>query len=185
MNKKALRKDMSAKKAAMTKTQIERASLRLANRLFETQAYQNAQSVYCYVSFNQEVDTSPILRRAWRDGKRVAVPKCYGKEMRFIWIENMNELAPGFYGIPEPVADAPVAQDERALIIMPGLAFDREGHRVGYGGGYYDRYLEQQPNHPTVALCFDFQMLERLNVDAYDIPVDFVIVDQGEAEAST
>ena len=66
-------------------------------------------------------------------------------------------------------------KDTFALVLMPGLAFDREGHRIGYGGGFYDRFLEQEPNHPTVALCYGFQMYDHLDTDPHDIPVDLVI----------
>ena len=81
----------------------------------------------------------------------------------------------GYAGIPEPVADGPVADDPTALVLMPGLAFDHEGHRIGYGGGFYDKFLAQEPNHPTLALCYDFQMMEHLDTEEFDIPVDCVL----------
>jgi 5-formyltetrahydrofolate cyclo-ligase len=68
-----------------------------------------------------------------------------------------------------------VADDETALVLMPGLAFDPQGHRVGYGGGFYDKFLAKEPGHPTVALCYEFQVFDALEVDDYDIPVDLVI----------
>jgi 5-formyltetrahydrofolate cyclo-ligase len=105
----------------------------------------------------------------------VAVPKCYGEEMRFITMEDLSQVAPGYAGIPEPIADGPVADDETALVLMPGLAFDREGRRIGYGGGFYDRFLAQEPNHPTLALCYGFQMVEKLETEEVDIPVDQVL----------
>ena len=95
--------------------------------------------------------------------------------MRFIYIEDLSGIAKGSFGIPEPVADEPVANDPKALILMPGLAFDREGHRIGYGGGYYDKYLNAQPGHPTVALCYAFQMQSHLETEEFDIPVDLVL----------
>ncbi len=78
-------------------------------------------------------------------------------------------------GIPEPVADEPVAEDSTALVLMPGVAFTKSGDRMGYGGGYYDRFLAAQPEHPTVALCYDFQILESLPTEEFDIPVDIVL----------
>lgn len=82
---------------------------------------------------------------------------------------------PGAYNIPEPVADTPVADDETALVLMPGLAFDPDGHRCGYGGGFYDKYLAAHRQHVTLALCYDFQMFAHLDVDDYDIPVQYVL----------
>jgi len=81
---------------------------------------------------------------------------------------------PGAYGIPEPVDDGPEADDPAALVLMPGLAFDPQGHRLGYGGGFYDRFLAAEP-HPTIALCYAFQLLPRLETEAHDIPVDAVL----------
>jgi len=81
----------------------------------------------------------------------------------------------GYANIPEPIADGPVANDKTALVLMPGLAFDHQGHRIGYGGGFYDRFLEKEPKHPTIALCFDFQMVDELETEEFDIPVDIVL----------
>lgn len=117
----------------------------------------------------------PILEQALRDGKRVAVPKVYGEEMRFLYLDDLSLVAKGYGGIPEPIADEPVADDKTALVLMPGLAFDPEGHRIGYGGGFYDKFLAAEPNHPTLALCYDFQVLPNLETDPHDIPVDQVL----------
>lgn len=175
MDKSALRRTIREKKRAMTDQQIESASAELAERLFAHPAYQQAKALYGYLSYNQEVRTAAILERAQRDGKRVAVPKVYGDEMKFLWLDDLTAVAPGAYGIPEPVADGPVAGDPAALVLMPGLAFDREGHRMGYGGGFYDKYLAAHPGHHTLALCYGFQMLPHLETEAHDLPVDYVI----------
>ena len=178
MDKKTLRRDIGAKKSALSTEEIKRRSAILAQRLFETPQYRACRSLYAYLSFNQEVRTDPIIKRAWADGKRVAVPKVIGKDMAFIWIDDFDALGPGYYGITEPIANGPVADDVNALVLMPGLAFDPEGHRVGYGGGFYDRFLEAEPDHPLVALCYDFQMFDHLEVEDHDIPVDVVITDK-------
>ena len=175
MDKSALRRTIREKKRAMTDQQIESASAELAERLFAHPAYQQAKALYGYLSYNQEVRTAAILERAQRDGKRVAVPKACGDEMKFLGLDDLTAVAPGAYGIPEPVAGGPVAEDPAALVLMPGLAFDREGHRMGYGGGFYDKYLAPHPGHPTLALCYGFQMLPHLETEAHDLPVDYVI----------
>ncbi|MBR1558646.1 MAG: 5-formyltetrahydrofolate cyclo-ligase [Clostridia bacterium] len=177
MDKKALRREIGAKKSALSAEEVGRRSAILAEKLFEAEQYRDCRSLYAYLSFNEEVRTDPIIERAWADGKRVAVPKVVGKEMVFIWIDSFDALGPGYYGITEPVNDGPVADDQTALVLMPGLAFDPEGHRVGYGGGFYDRFLENEPDHPLVALCYDFQMYDHLDVESHDVPVDLVITD--------
>ncbi len=175
MNKQELRAWVRQKKRAMTAEEIEAKSAALAEKFCETDFYRNAKTIYGYLPYNQEVRTVPLLERAIADGKRVAVPKVYGEEMRFIWMEDLNKVEKGYAGIPEPVADGPVAEDETALVLMPGLAFDPQGHRIGYGGGFYDKFLASEPGHPTVALCYDFQMLPHLETEEFDMPVDCVL----------
>ena len=174
MDKTALRQQIRLQKRQMEQAEILKKSRQLCRLFTATELYRNAKSIYGYMSYNQEVRTLPILEQALRDGKRVAVPKCYGPEMRFIWMEDRSQTAPN-RGIPEPIADGPLADDPDALVLMPGMAFDRAGHRIGYGGGYYDKFLAQEPNHPTVALCFSFQVLEHLETEEFDIPVDLVL----------
>ena len=175
MDKTALRKQIREKKRAMIEAEILETSARLGELFASSEAYRQAKSIYGYLPYNQEVRTVPMLERAIRDGKRVAVPKCYGDEMRFIWMEDLSKVEKGYAGIPEPVEDGPVADDETALVLMPGLAFDPEGHRIGYGGGFYDRFLASEPDHPTLALCYAFQMLPKLETEEFDIPVDCVL----------
>ena len=175
MDKKELRRMIREKKRAMTPEEIAARSEQLGILLTRSEAYQNAATIYGYLPYNQEVRTVPMLEQALRDGKRVAVPKCYGDEMKFIFMDDLSLVEKGYAGIPEPIADGPVADDKTALVLMPGLAFDPEGHRVGYGGGFYDKFLEAEPNHPTLALCYEFQMLPHLDTEAHDIPVDYVL----------
>lgn len=175
MDKNALRKYIREQKRNMTQAQILSASLQLAEQFYALPVYRNAKTVYGYLPYNQEVRTVPILEQALRDGKKVAVPKVYGDTMRFIYLDDLTQVAPSHMGIPEPIDDGPVATDETALVLMPGLAFDRTGNRMGYGGGFYDKFLAAEPNHPTVALCYDFQLVDSIPVDSYDIPVDVVL----------
>ena len=99
-----------------------------------------------------------MLEMAQKDGKRVAVPKVIDDTMIFIWLDDLSRVELGYCNIPEPIDNGPEAIDETALVMMPGLAFDPEGHRCGYGG-----------------MCYGFQMYDHLDVDAHDIPVDVVL----------
>ena len=175
MDKTELRREIRARKRAMTEAEIEERSAKLAQLFFASRAYQNAKTIYGYLPYNQEVRTVPMLERALKDGKKVAVPKVYGDEMKFLYLDDLTAVAKGYAGIPEPIADEPVAHDETALVLMPGLAFDPQGHRIGYGGGFYDKFLAAEPSHPTLALCYEFQMLPKLDVEDHDIPVDTVL----------
>ena len=175
LDKKSLRREIGRRKRAMRAEEIEAYSRELAEKLYETAEYRAARTIYAYLPYNQEVRTWQIIERAWADGKRVAVPKVYGEDMKVLYLEDFSQIAPGGWDIPEPTFDEPVAKDDTALVLMPGLAFDPEGHRVGYGGGFYDKYLEAHPGHTLVALCYPFQYFARLDVEAHDIPVNRVI----------
>ena len=175
MDKKELRRTIRDRKRAMTEEEITQRSARLGALFAQSDAYKAAKTIYGYLPYNQEVRTVPMLEQALRDGKRVAVPKVYGEEMKFLYLDDLTQVAKGYAGIPEPIADEPVAEDETALVLMPGLAFDPEGHRIGYGGGFYDKFLAAEPDHPTLALCYEFQMLPKLDTEEHDIPVDTVI----------
>lgn len=175
MDKARLRKQIREQKRAMSAEEIVSASQKLTKLFLASDLYRQARTVYGYLPYNQEVRTIPILEQALADGKRVAVPKVYGDEMKFIYLPDLTQVAKGYSGIPEPIADEPVADDPTALVLMPGLAFDKEGHRIGYGGGFYDKFLALEPNHPTAALCYAFQIQEKLPVEDFDIPVDLVL----------
>jgi 5-formyltetrahydrofolate cyclo-ligase len=175
MDKQTLRRQIRELKRAMTEEQIVSASCRLGEKFAASELYKKARTIYGYLPYNQEVRTVPMLQRALDEGKRVAVPKCYGDEMRFIYLDDLSQVESGYCGIPEPIADGPVADDPTALVLMPGLAFTERGERMGYGGGFYDKFLAAEPNHPTLALCYDFQMVDFIPTEAYDIPVDCVL----------
>ena len=175
MDKSALRRQIREKKREMTPRQIEEKSDALREKFLQSELYRQATAIYGYLPYNQEVRTVPMLEQALRDGKRVAVPKVIREAMVFLDLEDFSQVEKGYAGIPEPIADGPVARDQDALVLMPGLAFDPQGHRIGYGGGFYDRFLAQEPEHPTVALCYDFQMFPKLETEEFDIPVDLVL----------
>ena len=175
MDKKELRRTIRERKRAMTEEEIVHRSEKLGKLFVQSEAYKNAKTIYGYLPYNQEVRTVPMLEQALKDGKKVAVPKVYGDEMKFLYLDDLTQVEKGYAGIPEPIADEPVADDETALVLMPGLAFDPAGHRIGYGGGFYDKFLAAEPNHPTLALCYEFQMLPELHTEEHDIPVDTVL----------
>ena len=175
MDKSTIRKQIREQKRALTTEEIQQASEKLCALFLKSDLYRKAKTVYGYLPYNQEVRTEPILERALADGKRVAVPKVYGDQMKFIYLTDLAQVEKGYCGIPEPIGDEPVADDPTALVLMPGLAFDQQGHRMGYGGGFYDKFLAEEPNHPTIALCYGFQILPQLPTEEFDVPVDCVL----------
>lgn len=175
MDKKELRDYIRKFKRAMSKEEIEAKSEKLGELFLASDLYKQAKNIYGYLPYNQEVRTTAMLEQAQRDGKRIAVPKILGDTMIFVWLDDLTAVEKGYSNIPEPVDLTPVADDPTALVLMPGMAFDPEGHRCGYGGGFYDKFLASEPDHPTLALCYDFQVLPHLDTEEFDIPVDCVL----------
>ena len=153
-------------------------------QLKEFPEWKNAEVVFTYVSFGSEVDTILLIKECLKAGKKVAVPKVLSKtEMEFYYITSIEELKAGVWGILEPEAVeenradvSKLPSQAKPLMIMPGLGFDREGHRLGYGGGYYDRYLEKYGVERLwkIGLTFEEQMQDIIVTDEYDVKVDLV-----------
>ena len=114
----------------------------ITERVINHPRFLEETDIYCYANYNGEVGTSSIMEEAWKLGKSVWFPRIEGSEMNFYLVESKDDLQPGAYGILEPTGDH-IADGEDGLLIMPGVAFDEECHRIGYGGGFYDKYLEK------------------------------------------
>lgn len=163
------------KRVSLPRTDADREILR---RLLRTEAFCRSDLVLCYVSVASEADTRALLSHCFAVGKRVAVPRCApdGK-MQFHEVRSLQSLTPSPLGIPEPEATAPVPQcGEQTLCVVPGLLFDFAGHRIGYGGGYYDRFLASFPGK-TVGLCHEALLCERLPHEPFDCPVQTIITE--------
>ncbi len=142
--------------------------------------YLQAKDVFCYMPIRGEVETRVIVEASWKLGKRVAVPKVLSKtKMEFYYIESWEDLLPGTFGVLEPVSDKN-ANPEDALVLVPGSAFDKKKNRIGYGGGYYDRYLEMHANYKTMGVAYSVQVIETLPKEDTDIPVQFLITEKFE-----
>ncbi len=177
-SKKDIRRDVSKRRKTASRQQVIEHSAIICDTLCQSDFFQNTEWVYIYIDYKNEVMTGEIMKRALAMGKRVAAPKVVGKDMIFYEIQSLNDLEPGYFGIQEPREDLPVADCETALLVMPGVAFDREKHRVGYGGGFYDRFLEKHTKLYKAALAFEFQMFEEVPVEPTDILPDVVITEK-------
>ncbi len=167
--KKELRREIRELRRVHTDEQIHRMSGEVLRRFLSLSEYREADVIYAYMDCKHEVETRDLIRKAWSEGKRVAVPRVLGERMRFYYISSFEEdLEDGYFGIREPREKDP-AEEENALLLMPGVAFDEERHRVGYGGGFYDRFLEEHPGLVTVALAFEFQIRKQVPFEPFDI----------------
>ena len=143
--------------------------------------YQQAELVLTYVSTAIEVDTRALIERALADGKRVAVPRCTpGKiDMKFYLIGSLSELEPGAFGVlePNPEKSRELRRYDRSVCILPGLGFDLQGYRLGYGKGYYDRFLARYPGK-NVGVCYNICMKTLLPHGRYDKMVDVLVTEK-------
>lgn len=159
---------------------------KICRSLESFEGYRRAKCILSYVSYKSEVDTKKILEMAWKDGKTVAVPKVLEKNgiMEFYEIQSLQELEMGYQGIEEPdITDKcpiePEAMQGNILMIMPGAAFDRECNRIGYGGGFYDRYLSKHPKTiETIAICYEIQVVDHIPAEILDVKPDRIITEQ-------
>lgn len=171
-------------RAQITPRQKARWDTAIVRHILALPAYQTCQTLLCYLPMEGEIDTRPLLESAWKAGKQVAVPYCIPgtREMDFYLIHSLDELAEGYCGIlePDPARAAELVDFDGCLCILPGLVFDMEGYRFGYGGGYYDRFLNgPYRGKPTAGVCYRVCTVKRLVRGMYDRPCDLLITETG------
>ena len=176
VTKAHIRSLINQRRQAEAPAKLITASQLISEAVIALPEFSQCDWVYAYVDFNHEVATKAIIEAAWQQNKRVAVPKVSGEEMHFHEITSFTDLKPGYFGIPEPENGPPVFIEE-ALMIVPGVAFDRVRHRIGYGGGFYDRYLSRHVDHITVAVAFDFQIVDEAPCEELDIIPQMLITE--------
>lgn len=172
--KRLIRKQIFAARKQCSDRQIEEWSRQVTENIIGLPEFTAARRIMAYADYNHEVITRYVIGEAWRAGKEVAVPKVVGKDMVFYRLTDFSQLEPGYFGIPEPVRGEITEWDD-ALMVMPGVAFDPENNRVGYGGGFYDRFLERHPDILRVAAAFDFQILEKVPAEPTDICPQIIV----------
>lgn len=181
MTKEEWRIFMKKKLNEMKVEQFEALCKKIQARLYEEQVWKKANTIGLTVSRNREIDTENIISYAWNVGKRVAVPKsCPGtSQLDFYVIDTFSQLEKGYVGLLEPnvTSSKRIEKDSIDLLIVPGLVFDKMGFRIGYGGGYYDRFLQAFANE-TLALTLESQLIERIPHDSYDIPVNRLVTEK-------
>ena len=177
-DKKAIRKQVFASRAEKSAQELIEPSRRIFETVRGSEAYQSRERIYAYMDFRNEVQTVEFIKRAWEDGKRVAVPRVNGRDMDFFELTDFSSLGEGYFGIPEPVCGDKVEWDD-ALMIVPGVAFDRAKHRVGYGQGFYDRFLSSRPGIYKIAVAFEFQVFDSVPFEELDILMDELVTENG------
>ena len=181
--KTELRRRGRAAREALGRGEVRQKSRRIARRLYSRPEYRAAETVFCYLGFDNEVETEEIIRTALGEGRRVTVPLVTdgGGDLRAVPIGNPErDLAPGFRGIREPADRSGTGVDPRKLdlAVVPGTAFDLSGNRLGRGGGHYDKFLPRlRDGAARIGLAFECQIMERIVGEPHDVKMDAVITE--------
>jgi 5-formyltetrahydrofolate cyclo-ligase len=178
--KEKLRKEIKEKRRKLSKEEQRKKSKLIKRELFSLKEYKNVKTVLFYVSYNSEVFTHDMIKDAL-EKKKVVVPisNVNNETLILSILESWSDLKPNSYGILEPKREyiKEISINDIELIIVPGVAFDKYGNRVGHGKGYYDKLLEKA-KAKSVGLCFEFQLSEKIPIKSYDIPVDMIITEK-------
>lgn len=172
-----IRKEVLQRRNQLTAKELESKSFAIYDQLKLLDIYKQASVIYVYMDFKNEVITKHMIEDALCDGKKVAIPKIIDDIMDFYYIDDIENLKSGYFGIrePEPIM---LAKEKNSLMIIPGVAFDKKGHRIGYGKGFYDRFLHQHEQFKKVALAFELQVLDTIPHETHDVLMDRIITEE-------
>lgn len=173
MKKEFLRKKYKEKRDNI-KNKVTKDNL-IYQKVINNKDILSSKTLLIYISINSEVDTTKIINY-FLNTKNIAVPKIIDNNMFFCYVTNLNDLTPGKYNIPEPTNENIVTDFDNAICIVPGICYDKKNYRVGYGKGYYDRFLSKN-KIKTIGLCYKECMIEKIDNDKYDYKIDEVITD--------
>ncbi len=187
--KEKIREAFIAERKTLSESEVRKKSLKIIKRLVRLPEFRKAKTMMCYVSFGNEVRTHELISELLAQGKRIAVPKtgCGKKTMYAAEIKKFGSgMQKGHFGILEPKKGRRIKKEKLDLVIVPGVAFDRKGGRIGFGKGHFDRFLAGLKNGaPFVALAFDFQVRESpLPLDEKDVRVDKVVTEKCVLDAN-
>ena len=178
--KQDLRARAKERRRNMVSEEKQQLDRQIAENVCRLKEYRPAKTILIYMSTPIEIDTIGIIKKAWADGKRVAVPRCIPdtRNMEFHYIESLDQLSIGSFSVMEPNPDLPVVTDfSGCLMIVPGMHFDMKGYRIGYGKGYYDRYMVRFTGI-SAGLCYSAELKPFLYHGKYDRHVDIVVTDK-------
>lgn len=175
--KQDIRKEVLKKRSEMSQKEWEEKSRKIAEKVIAHPFFLECEELYCYVDYRGEVSTRLLIEQAWTSGKKVAVPKVTGSEMNFFYIHSWNDLEKGYCGILEP-RTAQLATGHHVLVVMPGAVFDLNRNRIGYGKGFYDRFLARYPIYKRIAVAFQLQIAEQIPNDDFDIRPELIFTEE-------
>lgn len=179
--KKELRKRIQNKRNSLQIRDRKKRSKIIAEKFFGTAYYNNSNNILIFYPFRSEIDVTIIIRQALENKKNIILPRIHDQELKLFYVDNLKkQLESGTHGIMEPIIGLcrPAKISDIDLVVVPGISFDKNLNRLGYGGGYYDKLLLHIPEGvKKIALCFDIQVVDSIPVSEHDIKVDILITD--------
>ncbi|MGG7178868.1 5-formyltetrahydrofolate cyclo-ligase [Clostridium paraputrificum] len=181
MDKQSIRKAIISKRDSIDTKSKMAMDGRIKDKLKESIFYKNSRNIFIYIGFGSEIDTAKYIEEFLLEGKEIFVPRTdmKNKVMEAVKINSLMELTESSYGILEPDIEVEaINKNDIDLVILPGVAFDKSGGRIGYGGGYYDKYLEgMNSDIVKLAITYDFQVLDEVPFEEHDIKADYIITE--------
>lgn len=190
LTKKEIRKAVLAERKALDEETVELASQVICRKIMDIDVYEEAENLCLYMPYRNEVDVMLLAEVAAEQGKKVWVPKVIKKheetggegasgkkagDMEFNAYEGEDRIETGAYDIRESVSEVFLEPNDKTLIIMPGAVFTPWRDRIGYGGGFYDKYLSEHPQCKTIGVCFDLQVVDEIPTEEFDMKPDYVV----------
>lgn len=192
MDKKIIRSELLSKRDLLSSDKWSEYSKTIEKNILKSNIYKNCKKLLVYMDFHGEVGTMSLIEEALLNGKEVYLPKVHEgfneARMDFYKISSTFELVDGYKGIMEPISNPSTCFDyensdkEGLLMLVPGVAFDNKGHRLGYGKGYYDKYLADKEKILTIGLCFSLQVLDEIPTEDTDITLDYIVNEKTSVE---
>ena len=179
MEKAEIRKQNKMKRAEMSKADARENSSVISELFLNSELYKNAKCIMLYMPLGNEVDTKDITKAAFKDGKKVVLPVTDNKNNIIpYFVKKDTEFQTGAFSVKEPIGTEKANTKEIDLVIVPGIAFDKSGNRIGFGKGCYDGFLKNI-NAVKVGICYEFQMCDEISADLFDVKMDYVITEKG------
>ena len=175
--KNQLKDSILEKRNSLSEAEIIEKSKKIEDNLFNLEQYKKSKTVMFFVSFNSEVNTHDMIKKALKN-KTIIVPKVEHHEIEPSVIIDFDNLIPARFGILEPIEIMKIVYKNIDMVLVPGIVFDKEGHRIGYGFGYYDRFLRKVTKAKKIGLAFDFQVVDKIPKESHDVPVDMIVTEE-------
>lgn len=161
----------------MSGEEVRKKSDQVCKNIISSELFQNAEKILAYAALGNEVDIRSVIEEGWRQNKRIAFPKVFGDSMNYFEVGDFSELEEGAFHVMEPQENRP-ADWEDALVLVPGVAFDRKKNRMGYGKGYYDRYFAGKTGCVRLGIAYELQVAEQLPTEENDLPMEYLVTEK-------